>query len=137
VLAHRESFVVGGWRPGEGARRNTVTALLIGSHDTKGRLRYAGAVGSGLAGDDVALWQSEATRLGIDESPFAGRQPAGPVRFLRPELVIDVEFRERTPSGTLRHPTYKGLRPDIDSVTVHATDDRPASLRTSRDRRSR
>src|SRR5204863_6574657 len=31
-----------------------------------------------------------------------------------PELVCEVEYAEVTRDGTLRHPTYRGLRPDID-----------------------
>ncbi len=32
--------------------------------------------------------------------------------------MADVEFREWTKSGTLRAPSFKGLRPDLDSEDV-------------------
>lgn len=114
VLAERASVVVGGWRGGEGARQGTIGALLTGRYDAQGLLRYTGAVGSGLRGDDLAFWQAESDRLFVPESPFVGRQPGGPHRFMEPVHVIDVVFREHTPSGTLRQPSYAGRRPDLD-----------------------
>jgi bifunctional non-homologous end joining protein LigD len=123
VLVNRESFVVGGWRAGEGARRQTLSALLTGRYDADGDLRYTGAVGSGLSQNDLAYLQAEATRLAVDSSPFSGRQPQGNVYFMRPELVIDVAFRERTSSGTLRHPRFEGLRPDLSPDTVRDADE--------------
>ena len=46
------------------------------------------------------------------ESPFTGRQPEKGSQFVDPELVAQVEFSEWTNAGTLRHPSYKGLRDD-------------------------
>src|SRR2546428_10467964 len=37
-----------------------------------------------------------------------------PARWCMPELVCEVEYVEITRDGTLRHPTYRGLRPDVD-----------------------
>jgi bifunctional non-homologous end joining protein LigD len=38
--------------------------------------------------------------------------------FVEPRLVAHVEFREWTRSGTLRAPSFKGLRPDKDADEV-------------------
>ena len=46
-------------------------------------------------------------------SPFAGRQPPKATRFVEPRLVCAVEYTEWTQAGTLRHPSYKGLRDDV------------------------
>ena len=37
---------------------------------------------------------------------------------MEPSLVAHVEFREWTGSGTLRAPSFKGLRPDVDPSEV-------------------
>ena len=56
--------------------------------------------------------------LGRDNSPFTGRQPPRDSRFVEPTLVAEVEFSEWTSAGTLRHPSYKGLRDDKDPADV-------------------
>ena len=43
----RQELVIGGWIPGEGRRRESIGALLMG-HYEDGRLRYAGRVGTGF-----------------------------------------------------------------------------------------
>jgi ATP-dependent DNA ligase len=46
-----------------------------------------------------------------DRSPFDEKLP-GKAVFVTPTLVVDVEYRERTSAGILRHPSYKGTRVD-------------------------
>ena len=46
--------------------------------------------------------------------PFEGRQPPKGTIFVEPRLVARVELREWTRSGTLRAPSFKGLRDDMD-----------------------
>jgi bifunctional non-homologous end joining protein LigD len=106
-------LVVGGWMPGQGGRTGRIGALLVGYHDDGGDLRYAGRVGSGFTErvlDDLGRLLSGRER---DESPFVGRQPPKESRFARPELVARVEFKEWTRTGTLRAPSFKGLRDDV------------------------
>ena len=53
--------------------------------------------------------------LETDESPFNTRLPtqdAKGVTFVRPELVGEVRYSERTSDGRLRQPSWRGLRPD-------------------------
>jgi bifunctional non-homologous end joining protein LigD len=40
------------------------------------------------------------------------RADAKDARWVRPALVGEVTFSEETPDGRLRHPVWKGLRPD-------------------------
>jgi bifunctional non-homologous end joining protein LigD len=48
-------------------------------------------------------------------SPFATEPRTNqPARWCLPELVCEVEYGEITRDGTLRHPTYRGLRSDVD-----------------------
>ena len=44
----RYEFVVGGYTRGNGARADTLGALLLGQYDPEGRLEYVGHVGSGF-----------------------------------------------------------------------------------------
>jgi bifunctional non-homologous end joining protein LigD len=78
-----------------------------------GKLLYAGKVGTGFSEQSLALLKRELEQLRSDTSPFVGRQPPKGTIFVEPRLVAHVEFREWTKSGTLRAPSFKGLRPDI------------------------
>jgi bifunctional non-homologous end joining protein LigD len=111
---HSEAFLIGGWLPGEGRRRDRIGALVVGQRDEDGALRYAGRVGTGFT---VATLEDLARRLAPlerDESPFGGRQPPREAIFVEPRLSAEVEFRDRTNSGTLRAPSFKGLRADLE-----------------------
>jgi bifunctional non-homologous end joining protein LigD len=116
-----QEVVIGGWLPGKGRREGELGALVVGYHERDGaerRLRYAGKVGTGFGASDLRLLVERLEPLAIEQSPFAGRQPQKDVRFVEPRLVCEVEFSEWTSAGTLRHPSYKGLRDDKPAADV-------------------
>lgn len=116
-----QEMVIGGWLPGKGRRDGRVGALLTGYHDGDGderRLRFAGKVGTGFSEPDLALLEERLAPLRRQDSPFEGRQPERAAIFAEPELVAEVEFAEWTEAGTLRHPSYKGLRADRPAESV-------------------
>jgi bifunctional non-homologous end joining protein LigD len=82
--------------------------------DDDDRLVYAGKVGTGFTETTLKAVRRELDSRARDDSPFHGRQPPKGTSFVEPELVASVEFREWTKSGTLRAPSFKGLRPDKD-----------------------
>jgi bifunctional non-homologous end joining protein LigD len=112
-IQQSDEFVVGGWQPGEGRRTNRIGSLLLGVPDGKGGLDYVGNVGTGFTEAEL---DRLATRLGPtvrETSPFTGGgMPKRRSVFVEPELVVEVEFTERTDEGILRHPSYKGVRID-------------------------
>ncbi len=108
-----QDVVIGGWTPGEGARSRHLGALAAGVMED-GRLVYAGKVGTGFTESTLAMLTKELEPLRRADSPFDGRQPPKGTIFVEPRLVASVEFREWTKSGTLRAPSFKGLRPDKD-----------------------
>src|SRR4051794_9991817 len=114
---HSQDVVIGGYTPGEGRRKTQVGALAVGYYED-GDLRYAGKVGTGFTEQTLGLLSRELMSRARDGSPFEGRQPPKDTIFVEPELVAHVEFREWTKSGTLRAPSFKGLRPDIDPAEV-------------------
>ncbi len=114
----RQEFVVGGWLPGRGGRASGIGALLLGYHDNAGALRYAGRVGSGLGERDRRQLGERLALLARAQSPFADGAVPGEARFVEPDLVVDVRFGEWTTAGVLRHPTYVGLRDDVDPRTI-------------------
>jgi bifunctional non-homologous end joining protein LigD len=108
-----QDVVIGGWTPGEGGRSAHLGALAVGVMD-EGRLVYAGKVGTGFTETTLTMLRRELEPLRRADSPFTGRQPPKGTIFVEPRLVASVEFREWTKSGTLRAPSFKGLRPDKD-----------------------
>lgn len=112
----RQELVVGGWTPGEGRRSKQLGALLVGYFEQDGGkpvLRYAGKVGTGFTERDLAALTARLAPLEREQSPFgAGPKPPKGARFVEPQLVAEVEYREMTAEGMLRHPAYKGLRED-------------------------
>jgi bifunctional non-homologous end joining protein LigD len=107
-----QDVVIGGWTPGEGGRSSSIGALAVGVMEGDD-LVYVGKVGTGFTEQTLALLRRELEPLRREGSPFSGRQPPKGTIFVEPELVAHVEFREWTKSGTLRAPSFKGLRPDI------------------------
>jgi bifunctional non-homologous end joining protein LigD len=113
-----EDFVVGGWRPG--ARE--IGALLVGVPEADGRLDFRGRVGGGIS---VAAQQAllDALRpLVVPASPFSttlNREDARDATWVRPEVVVEVKYGQRTPDGRLRFPRFVRLRPDRSASEWH------------------
>jgi bifunctional non-homologous end joining protein LigD len=71
-------------------------------------------VGTGFSDDARDALLHDLRDLASPESPFASvpTSEAAAAHFVRPALVGEVEFGEWTTAGRLRHPTWRGLRPD-------------------------
>lgn len=106
--------VIGGWTAGLGGRAGTLGSLLLGIYRDAG-LVPVGHVGSGFDERTLKDLLAKLTERETPTTPFA-REPRvnQPARWCLPELVCEVRYSEITRDGTLRHPTYRGLRPDID-----------------------
>jgi bifunctional non-homologous end joining protein LigD len=115
----RTSAVVVGWKPGEGGRSGQLGSLLLGVHDG-GRLVFAGHVGTGFSAVTLALLGDRLAPLrratpALDDVP---REHARSAVWVEPVLVCDVDHTEWTAAGRLRHPSFKGLRDDVDPAAV-------------------
>jgi bifunctional non-homologous end joining protein LigD len=121
----RQEFVIGGWSPGEGRRSGSIGSLLVGYNDLPAdeakqrgepqRLLFAGGVGTGFTAAELKRLEDLLKPLRRKESPFEPPVPIPRRRnavFCEPRYVCDVEFSEWTHQGTLRQPSYKGLRDD-------------------------
>ncbi|GAA5100513.1 ATP-dependent DNA ligase [Microbacterium yannicii] len=112
-ITRTQEVVIAGIRPGKGGRSNTFGSLLLGIPDEAG-LRYAGRVGSGFSDSTLATLMKKLLPLRTDANPLVGVPPldARDALWVRPELVGEVEYGEFTPAGIMRHPRWRGLRPD-------------------------
>jgi bifunctional non-homologous end joining protein LigD len=119
----RQELVIAGWVPGQGRRNGTIGALLVGYWErppggSEPRLVYAGKVGTGFTDRALADLAARLAPLRRDASPFAAKVPLAGAVFAAPVLVGEFEFTEWTPHNTLRHPSFKGLRPDKAAAEV-------------------
>jgi bifunctional non-homologous end joining protein LigD len=109
-----QEVVVGGWQPGEGRREGAIGSLLLGLPDADG-LHYAGKVGTGFTARSLAELEDLLSPLAQDSSPFAEplpRKDTVGAHWVAPTVVGEVRFSEWTRDGRLRHPAWRGLRPD-------------------------
>ncbi|WP_115790198.1 ATP-dependent DNA ligase [Arthrobacter silvisoli] len=112
-LEQSQEVVLGGWRPGAGARRGTIGALLVGIPDG-GKLRFAGRVGTGFKDWQLRDILKRVKDLEQPESPFLDipAEDASTAHWVSPELVGEVTFGDWTTGGRMRHPVWRGWRPD-------------------------
>ncbi|WP_454720240.1 MULTISPECIES: DNA ligase D [Cupriavidus] len=117
----RQEFVVVGYTDPAGSRQG-IGALLLGVHDERGRLRYAGKVGTGFDARTLAALARKLAPLRQDASPLDGRQagPAGKMRahWVKPKLVAEVSFGDWTREGRVRHAVFHGLRSDKPAAAI-------------------
>lgn len=107
-LHQRQEAVVAGYTDPRGSRTQ-FGALVLGVFDPSAeRLVYVGRVGTGF---DAATRRDLRARMQPADRPVLAGAP-GPVHWVEPELVIEVEFAEWTPDGRLRAPVFVGLRAD-------------------------
>jgi bifunctional non-homologous end joining protein LigD len=109
----RQEFVIGGYTDPQGSRTG-FGALLLGVYDGNA-LRYCGKVGTGFNDATLKTLAAELEELAIDEPAFVNPPTGAEARrahWVRPELVAEVSFTEWTRDGTLRHPSFQGLRED-------------------------
>ena len=114
----RQDFVIGGHTAPAGSRTG-FGALLVGFYDPQGKLHFAGKVGTGF---DEQLLQALTRRLGSlkrPDPPFVNPPREKAVQWVRPSLVAEVAFTERTDEGILRQASFMGLREDLPAKNVH------------------
>ena len=108
-----QEFVVAGFVPSTAAR-NAIGSLVLGVYDGDA-LRHVGRVGTGFTAPVARELFGRLEPLRVSSSPFSNRLTAAEarqVRFVRPELVAEVDVRGWTADGLLRHASFKALRED-------------------------
>ena len=113
----RQDFVIAGYTA-PGGSRHGFGAIVVGVYERPGRLAYAGKVGTGF--DDALLTKLSRrfAKLKRPDSPLVNPPREKGITWLRPQLVAEVAFTERTDEGVIRQGSFMGLREDIAAKTV-------------------
>jgi bifunctional non-homologous end joining protein LigD len=108
----RQEFVVVGYTDPRRSRVG-IGALLLGTYDAAGALRYAGKVGTGFNQALLGELAARLAKLARKEPPVVDRERAERgAHWVDPILVAEVEFTEWTDDGKVRHPSFVALRSD-------------------------
>ena len=109
----RQEFVIAGYTPSKKAFPG-FGSLILGVYE-KGKLVYSGRVGTGFSIKQRLEIQKKLDRISQATMPFAVK-PKDPglrdAHWAKPQLVAEVEFTEWTADGSIRHPSFQGLRED-------------------------
>ncbi len=111
----QEMVIVGSTAPK--GKRTGIGALVLAVRDGK-TYRYAGKVGTGFSHASLDDLTKRLAKLAVKEPAVAGAPRMRDARWVRPELVCQVRFTEWTRDGSLRHPSFEGLREDKKAENV-------------------
>ena len=113
----RQDFVIAGYTAPKGSRSG-FGAIVLGMYEKPRKLVYAGKVGTGF--DETLLFSlsRKFAELKTKESPLENPPREKGITWLRPKLVAEVEFAERTNEGLIRQGSFMGLRADIPAKQV-------------------
>ncbi|MFX0579593.1 non-homologous end-joining DNA ligase [Nocardia nepalensis] len=105
-----QEVVIVGWRPGTGRRAGHIGSLLMAVHDDTGKLVYIGNVGTGFTQAMLADLKARLEPLQRKTATVDADVPDA--IWVEPQLVGEISFTEKTSDGRIRHPSWRGLRPD-------------------------
>jgi bifunctional non-homologous end joining protein LigD len=118
----RQEAIVGGYTKNEGTNKQ-FSALLLGLFEG-GEFRHIGVVGTGFNSRNQTALLQKLKPLITPECPFSvvpdynkpsrfrPDPPKAEVTWVKPQVVVEISYRELTKDGVLRHPSFKGIRED-------------------------
>lgn len=114
-----QDVIIVGWQPGKGNRSHTIGSLLM-AVPREGRLCYVGRVGSGFSDTELAETAEILAMIGRKTPALEGvpREEAKDSFWVEPFLVAEVRYNIWLANDRLRHPVWRGWRPDIQPEEV-------------------
>jgi len=132
----QQEFVIAGYTPSSKGLPG-FGSLVLGVYE-KGKLVYAGRVGTGFTFKQRGNLKKQLDKFSRGSSPFAVT-PKDPglreTHWTEPNLIAEVAFTEWTSDGSIRHPSFQGLRDDKSPKEV--VRERPNKASTARKRNQR
>src|SRR5712692_4827823 len=111
--AKQQEFVIAGYTPSSKGLPG-FGSLVLGVYE-KGKLVYAGRVGTGFTFKQRSDLKKQLDKVARKTSPLAV-VPKDPglreTKWTEPKMIAEVAFTEWTSDGSIRHPSFQGLRED-------------------------
>lgn len=125
-----QELVIGGYTDPKSSRQY-FGALLLGFYDQAKRLIYCGKVGTGFSQTSLKSVAERLKKIASPTCPFSDFPLSNThaIHWAKPILLAEIEYRELTQEGILRHPSFKGLREDKSSQEV--TLELPTTIHTT------
>lgn len=112
-----EDVIIAGFTQPTGSRQH-FGALILAVRDGD-KLKYTGHTGTGFSTEGLHELYAKLRPLITKKSPFEEVIKTNtPVTWVKPVLVAEVKFTERTREGSLRHPVFLRLRDDKKSKDI-------------------
>lgn len=117
-----QDVIIGGYTRNENTRK-PFSALLLGVYEGK-KLQFIGPVGTGFdkkSQEEILqrLKPLETKKCPFETEPdynkpsrFRPKPPKASVTWVKPQVVAEVVYRTKAKDGSLRHPSFRGLRED-------------------------
>jgi len=102
----RETFVVAGLA----YNKRKFEGIYLARRDD---MSYAGKVEHGFTLQTQHDLEARSKKLVTRTTPLSSKINKPKARWLKPEILVDVEYRALTGEGKLRHPSFKGVREDL------------------------
>jgi len=84
--------------------------IYLARHDD---MSYTGKVEHGFTPQAQHDLEARAKGLAARTSPLSTKVSKPKARWLKPRILVEVEYRALTGEGKLRHPSFKGVREDL------------------------
>ena len=107
-----EDYIIIGYTKGEGKRKNSFGALLLGAYKN-GNITYVSRVGTGFDDKEIREMTKEFQKIKTKKYVDIPKEiEEKNVVWIKPKLVCEVKFMEKTPANKLRAPSFIRLRFD-------------------------
>jgi len=106
-----DEAVVVGYTHGKGARAKTFGSLILAQRDKDGKWRYIGRT-SGFSDEEMTQLLQKMRKLEVSKPSADVPTEVDVKAWVKPEIVVEVKYYERTPEGILRFPDYLRERND-------------------------